>query len=339
MEKNTLKQLLVAAARPNTSINFADAQSAAKNALIEHFGISSIALRDLRKYRNDIFAIIEEVIEEVLPVELESRVGQFAEIKSFGREDAVKFTIKGLGKNRIARSIVKGARGGLYRAHRLDDRDFMVTTEVWTVGYQITLEELLSGRRTVGELIDLIAKGYVELIYVEVVKALRAAYSTVPSANKATGSGVNEAELQRVLRTIKQYGNPIIIGFESETQKLLNVAGLVSVVNPNIAAADLDEIRNNGQVSIYRGTPIVNIPNYFMDESNAEWMFKEQDLFILPVAEKPVKVAMHGDIYTAEVQQPHGGMEWSAHRLMGVGILFYNNIGLYRDTANTVGLY
>ena len=339
MEKQVLKQLLVAAARPSTSINFADAQSAAKNALIEHFGIADVSLRDLRRYRNDIFAIIEEVIEEVLPLELESRVGQFAEIKSFGRDEAVKFTIKGLGKNRIIRSIVKGARGGLYRARRLDDRDFMVTTEVWTVGYQITLEELLSGRRTVSELVDLIAKGFVELIYVEVVKALRAAYSSAPAANTHTASGIQEAELQNIIRVIKQYGNPIIVGFESETQKLLNVAGAVSAYNPNIAAADLDEIRNNGQVSIYRGTPILNIPNYFMDESNEQWMFKEGDLFILPINEKPVKVAMHGDMYTAEVAQPHGGMEWSAHRLMGIGILFYNNIGIYKDSNNNVGLY
>lgn len=339
MEKSVLKQLLVAAARPSTELNFADVQSAAKNALIEHFGIADITVREVRKYRSEIFAIIDEVIEEVLPMELESRVGQFAEIRTFGREDAVKFTIKALGKNRIIRGIVKGARGGLYRAHRLDDRDFMVTTEVWTVGYQITLEEILSGRRTVAELVELIAKGYVELIYVEVIKALRGAYDSLLAANKATGSGINEAELQKLIRTIKQYGNPVIIGFESETQKLLNVAGLVSAINPNIAAADLDEIRNNGQVSIYRGTPIINLPNYFMDDSNSAWMFKEGDLFVLPVDAKPVKIAMHGDVYTAEVAQPHGGMEWSSHRIMGVGIVFFNNIAIYRDSSNTAGTY
>lgn len=339
MERQLLRQLLVAAARPTASINFADAQSAAKNALLEHFGLEDLRIRDIRDHQAAIFGIIEEVIEQVMPAELVDRVGDFAEIKTFGRDESVKFTIKGLGKNRVARGIVEGARGGLYRAKKLDDRDFMVTTRVYTVGYQVTLEDLLTGRRTVSELVEAIANGYVELIYVEVMKALRAAYTYVPAANKATASGINEAYLQGIVRTISAYGSPVLIAFKSEAQKLFNIAGAVGTITPNIASADLDEIRNQGFVSIYRGTPIVVMPNYFMDESNETWLLKEQDIFVLPTSEKPVKVAFHGDLYTAPVNQPHGGVEYHAHRLMGVGVLFYNNIGIYRDTANTDGLY
>lgn len=55
-----------------------------------------------------------------------------------------------------------------------------------------------------------------------------------------------------------------------------------------------------------------------MDEANDAWMFKEGDLFVLPVDARPVKIAMHVDVYTAEVAQPHGGMEWSSqNRIMG----------------------
>lgn len=334
MERNQLKELLTLAARPSASVNFSDAQSAAKNALIEHFGLQDISLRDLKNRERAVFAVIEEVIEEVMPMELQERIGQFAEIKSFGRDETVKFTIKGVGKNRILRSIVKGARGGIYRAKKLDDREFMVPTYVETVGYQITLEELLTGRRTVAELVELIAKGFVEIIYVEVIKALRAAATHAPANNKASGNGINEVELRKVIRTISAYGNPVIVGFESQVEKLLNTAGIVTAINPNIAAADLDEIRNNGRISIYKGTPIIVLPNYFMDESNTSWMFKENQLFILPVADRPVKVAFKGELYTAEVPQPHGGMEWHAHRLLGIGIVFYNAIGIVTDTTS-----
>lgn len=339
MEKTLLKQLLVAAARKDGSVNFADAQSAAKNALVEYFGIESISIREIKKHEGAIFAIIEEVVEQVLPAELESRVGQFAEIKSFARDEQVKFTLKGVGRQRVMRGIVKGARGGIYRARRLDDKDMILPTSVYTVGYQITLEELLTGRRTVAELVELIAMGFVEIIYAEVIKALRVAGAAAPAANKHLTNTFSETAVKKVIRTISAYGSPVIIAFESAAELFANTAGAVAAYNPNLAAQDLDEIRNNGRVSIYHGTPIMVLPNYFMDETNAQWMFKENQIFVLPVNEKPVKVAMQGDLYTAEVQQPHGGVEYHAHRMMGVGVLFNNNIGLLDIAADDGGIY
>lgn len=334
MEKTLLKQLLVAAARPTASVNFTDAQSAAKNALIEHFGLEDISLRDIKKHQGAIFAIIEEVLEEVLPAELQSQVGMFAEIKSFARDESVKFTIKGIGGTRVMRGIVKGARGGIYRARKLDDRELMVTTSVYTVGYQVTLEELLTGRRTVAELVELIAKGFIEIIYVEVIKALRVAGAAAPANNKDLSNAFSEVALKKVIRTVSAYGNPVIIAFQSAAELITNTVGAVNAYNPNIAAADLDEIRNRGRVSVYRGTPILVLPNYFMDESNTAWLFKENQIFVAPVNEKPVKVAMHGDLYTAEVTQPHGGLEYHAHQIMGVAIIFNNHIGLLQIAAD-----
>lgn len=336
MEKQLLKQLLVAAARKDSSVNFADAQSAAKNALVEYFGLEDVSIRDIKKQQGAIFAIIEEVVEQVLPMELESRVGQFAEIKSFGRDESVKFTIRGVGKARVMRGIVKGARGGVYRARRLDDKDLMVPTSVYTVGYQITLEELLTGRRSVAELIDLIAMGFVEIIYVEVIKALRAAGAAAPAANKVLTTAFSEAGLKKVIRTVSAYGMPVIVGFQSEIEKIWNVAA-ANTVNPAAPAADLDDLRNQGYVAQYHGTPIVVLPNYFMDESNTAWLFKENDIFVLPANEKFVKVALHGELYTAEVQQPAGGFEYHAHQMMGVAVLFNNAIGYLNDTDVTAG--
>jgi hypothetical protein len=106
-------------------------------------------------------------------------------------------------------------------------------------------------------------------------------------------------------------------------------------LNPNVAAADLEDIRNHGRVSSYRGTPVIVLPNYFMDESNSQWMFNESQLFILAANDKPIKVAMHGELHIEENKQPAGGYEYSAHQIMGFAILFYNAIAIYEDTANT----
>lgn len=346
MERNELKQLLVAAAySKDANVNFSDLNSAAKNGLIEYFSLEDMNVREIKRYSADVFALIEEIIEQVLPMMLADRVGQFAEIKTFARDEQVKFTIKNQGKRRVVRGIAKGARGGIYRAKKLQDADLIVPTFVYSVAYGVTLEELLTGRRTIGELATLITEGFLENIYLEIIKAMRGIYQYAPNLNKHQASGMDHDQMKSIIRTVRAYGSPVIIGFQTEVEKLINIVpnsvnGTSLVVAPNVNPLDVEEIRTMGRVGIFYGTPVITIPNYFLNEQNADWMFKEQDLFVLPVDNnKPVKVALHGDIYTQQIQDPTGSMEFQAHRLMGVAIVFYNAVGIYRDEANTIGLY
>lgn len=345
MERSQLKDLLVAAAySKDANVNFSDLNSAAKNGLIEYFGLDDLNVREIKRYSTDVFALIEEVIEQVLPMMLADRVGMFAEIKTFARDEQVKFTIKNQGKRRVVRGIAKGARGGIYRAKKLQDADLIVPTFVYSVGYQITLEELLTGRRTVGELATLVTEGFLENIYLEVIQAMRGIYTYAPANNKATASGMDLDKMRGLIRTVRAYGSPVILGFQTEIEKLSNVAGTaftggISAV-PNVPVEDILERRNQGYVGMFYATPVIAIPNYFLNEQNADWMFKEQDIFVLPVDNnKPVKVALHGDVYTQQIQDPTGSMEFQAHRLMGVAIVFYNAVAIFRDSANSVGTY
>lgn len=348
MTRKELMTLCVAAAKNEASANFTanDVQEAARNAILKYIGVEDGELnaRQLREYRNEVFGIIEEVVDAVLPSKMTDILGQFAEVKSFARDDQVKFRVEGVGAGRIKAAIVPGARGGIYRARRLDNKDMYLNTHVETIGYMITLEELLTGSRNIADIVAIIAEGLAEKVWIEIVKALRAAYASVPARNKATATGdvIDLAGVDKVVRTIGAYGKPIIVGFSALVDQINNKVGF-SGATPNLPGADLDEIRRQGYVGLYKGTPVVKLPNYFVDESNTTWMFKESDLFIMPTEGKPVKVAFQGDAYTAEVQQPHGGMEWHLHKMMGVGILFYNAIGIYRQTSTSTldvdGLY
>lgn len=337
MNKETLKKLIGAAARPQAGINFSDAQSAARKALIEHFGLEDVSVRELKRHQSDIFAIIEEVLDEIVPKTLEERIGVFADVRTFARDEEVKFTIRSVGKRRVMTVITEGARGGLYRARRLDDKDFRLNTKVESAAYQITLEELLTGRRTIAELVEIIAQGFVENVYINVIKAMRAAYVNAPAKNKATGNGIDKDKLDAVIRVVGAYGTPMLIGFEAFAQAMDNAVeyGTSGIALPE---SDLEDIKNTGMVGKYKGRTIVILPNYLVDESNTQWMFKESDLFILPVDEKPIKVAFQGESYTRELAQAHGGMEVHVHRILGVGMLFNHNIGIYTNVALTEGL-
>lgn len=327
-----LKTILKAALVPhrNKEVNFSarDAQEAAINALLSFHGLSAnSSYRDTRKLAN--MAVIEEVIDEVLPLELENIMGDWAEIRQFGRDEEVKFTIRGIGKRRALLSIVPGARGGVYKARRLDDKNLFIDTQVYTVGLMVTLEEIILGKLSLSELMTNILQGIQFEIYKNIVKALRTAKTQAPAANRASGAGFVAAEADKAIRVAQQYGAPVIVTFQGLAAKISNAQGSS---NPSVSVNDPNEIRSQGYVSIYKGTPVLRIPNFLTDESNANWVFSEADAFILPTSGKLVIVAMKGEGYVAEFTHPSGSVEQNYHKIMGTAILTHVNICIYTDT-------
>jgi len=331
MNRQSVLALTIAAARPQPGVNFADATSAAKNAIIEYFGLKDASVRQLR-YNTEAFALIEEALDEVVPKAVQDRTGDFAETKVFGRDESVAFKIRtsAASKRRLYKTIRKGARGGIYKAHRLDGKNLNMTTHVESAAYLITLEEILTGSRTVAEITAVLADAWIEKIYYEVFEALRTAAAAAPANNKYTGA-FSKVELDSINRIINGYGTPVILGFKGELSQIDNALGAIGVVGSHINTVDLDEMRTRGYVGVYKGTALVELPNYLISNrtGGAQWLFDEGTMFILPADEKPVKVAFKGESYTAEVAQPHGGKEWHNHRMMGMAVLFAENIGSF----------
>lgn len=331
MTRNELKTILLAAARPQANINFSDAQSAAKNALNEYLSGTETSVRDLRPGTGT-FAIIEEIIDEVVPQAVEDRTQAFAEIRNFARNDQIKFDVQTsyASRRRMYKALKKGARGGIYKAYRVDGYSLTMSTEVYTVGYFMTLEELLLGTRTVAELINIIADAWAEKVFVEVMEAMQAAAAAAPSVNKTTtaSTAFNAASLDSIVRIVSAYGNPVIMGFRKELGLLNNALG------NDYSLADYDDIRQQGYVGIYKGTPLVELPNYLITHtaSAANFLFTEGTIYVMPADERPVKVAFQGESYTTEFMDPQGGREWQNHRMMGVAVLFNKAIGSYTFT-------
>ena len=132
-----------------------------------------------------------------------------------------------------------------------------------------------------------------------------------------------------------QYGSAIIMGFRPAISKIDNGAGWATV--PNHTQADANDIRERGFVTKYKGVPVVELPNYLVDNNNTDWVFKAGDMFILPATSKPVKVAMRGDLTIIETPHPSGSVEQNAHRMMGVGLALVNDVCVYTDESITDG--
>jgi hypothetical protein len=336
MENKELKQILLANFMPVPGVNFSSTEikSATRNAIVDFFELKDLSPREIRARRPEIMALVEEVIDEVLPIKLEEKVSQFAEIKQFARDAEVVFDLKNRGKRRAWLTIKKGQRGGMYQAARLDDTQMSLNTWTETVGVFVTLEEILLGKYSLVDLMNNILDGFEERLYVQVIEALQTAANYAPSANVGAASGIDASELDPVIRIVSAYGAPMIFGFHSVVSKFTNSTLAIGTYSPNVPASDLEEIKQKGFVGVYKGTPIVMLPNYIIDENtNEDWMLDESYLFIIPTGVKPVKVALKGDLTIIPVEHPTGSREENAHKLIGVGMLLTNNIGLYEDQA------
>jgi hypothetical protein len=334
--REEVKALVMAAAKPDAGLNFADVQSAAKNALNAFFAEISggDSVRALRYNSREIFAIIDEVIDEVVPAQIQDLTAQFAEVRRFARNEKVEFVIPTTygSTRRQYTAVRRSARGGVYRAYRLDGKVLDMEMYPWAVAYAVTLEDLLTGQRTIAELLSIITNAWVERIFRDVVDALFTAAAAAPAPNQASGSSFSAADLDDVIEVIGAYGNPFIFGFRKSVSKIINV----TLTNAGGAVmADLDDIRRQGFVQIYKGIPVVMMPDYFVNLDNAPFVFEayRDTLLVLPSAERPVKVAFKGEGYTQEIQQATGGVEYQNHQIVGMTVLFNNHIGSYEFTS------
>ena len=335
------KKLLLNALRGNAVENFssADVNTAALTDLLKEFGIEDRPTgRQLAAHKNEMFAIIIEALDEILPKDMQNIAGQWAEVISFGRDEQVVFKLgQAKSKKRARLSIKRGARSGIYRAAQWDSSLMELDTETFTVGMYVTLEDIILGRVSLAEYYQNILAGFEEIIYAESVKALRSASTLAPAShiqNISASLDINAA-LDEAVRIARAYGpNVTIFGFASELAKVQNIDSWK-------VADDRADVRELGHVRVYKGTPIVELPNAILaDGAQITWAFKEGDIFVLPSDAKPVKIAFRGEGVLVEDKEPAGGMRWDYSKMMGIGLLLADNVCIVKDASNpTNGQY
>lgn len=328
-----LKQVLIAALNGvAASANFSaeETDKAAINALLKEIGIDENSTgREIRAKEDLAFALIEEAVDEILPKKLEGVLQEFAEVRSFARDAEVLFNIEKIGKNRAKLTISKGARGGIYRAAKLDRKYFSVDTTIQTVAVSVTLEEIILGTLSLAELYSNILEGFQEIVYKEVFNALAsgravAGYDRIEKDGSVTTNKAGlGAAIDKVMPYVKQYGVPTIFGSYQALSELANPA---SEWHPEMN--DSAERRQYGFVQLYKGSKVVELPNYLVDNKNDTWFYDPKYVFVLPSGIKPVKVALKGDLTLIRNTSAVGSEKWEAHKLIGVGVAMANNFAV-----------
>ena len=319
--------------RPTTNFSASDVNAAAVAERFKALGIPENPTgREIRAHRDEAFALIEEAVDEILPKKLEGVLQEFAEVRQFARDAEVLFNIEKIGKNRAKLTISKGARGGIYRAAKLDRKYFSVDTTIQTVAVSVTLEEIILGTLSLAELYSNILEGFEEIVYKEVFNALASAkpvagYDRIGHDSPTTVKASLGSAIDKVMPYVKQYGIPTIFG---SYQALANLSNPASEWHPEMN--DSAERRQYGFVQLYKGAKVVELPNYLVDNKNEKWFYDPKFVFVLPSGVKPVKVALKGDLTLIRNTQAVGSEKWEAHKLIGVGVAMANNFAVIEVT-------
>ena len=200
-------------------------------------------------------------------------------------------------------------------------------------------ERWLDGAENLADLMEVITEGLTDAIFGEVQKALIAAAEdpTRPDANKVIASNFDGDAMFKLMTTVKAYGGSVVIFAPPEFIGEMGPDAIVPV-GTNYQGVyhpqDIDAIHNTGYVNIFRGAPIVEIPQSFVDESNTTTWINPQYAYVLPAGkEKVVKVVLEGATQMYDFTNRDQSIEINVYKKMGAAILTHHNWGVYQNTS------
>ena len=335
MTNMTLKELARHAAHRTAPTEFSVASVDA--AFADEIKKLTSSINEFMRNKYDIFAIVTENADEIVPAKVMAAMSQFAETIVLKNGETKMFKRGGLGRNRAKKFLTQAGLSGVYESFRLDTETFTVNMKAIGGAVSIDFERMLDGAETLAEFMDVLTEAQVDGIYGEVQKALMAAHANMPTPNKVLGDYKAES-LLNIVNVVKTYGggatifaSPEFIAAMGPDAIVPAIAGVAhAIYNPK----DIEDIAATGRVKMFRGTPIVELRQSFVDEKNEQVMIHPQYAYILPTGkEKVVKVLMEGQTQIWDYVNADQSVEVNTYRKIGVGVLTYNNWGIYQNTT------
>ena len=329
-----IKELALNAARGTAPENYSVEN--VNDALRDELKAMCSSINEFRRNQYDIFEIISETADEIVPKKVIDYVGIFAEVKTVENGQKAMFKRK-LGKNRAKKFLTQVGLSGVYETFRLDTETFTVEAHAVGGAGTIDFDRMLDNAEIMPDIMDIITEGLTDSVFYEIQKALIAAYEAagVPAANRKEGNNFVAKDMQDLVNVVRSYGTSAVIFACPEFVAAMGPdqigdSSYKAVYSPK----DIEDIANTGYIKMFRGTPIVQMPQSFVDETNTAVALDPQYAFVLPTGgEKVVKVVLEGPTQMWMRDNRDQSMEINAYKKMGAAILTYHNWGIYKNTA------
>ena len=308
--------------------------------------IHSLA-NDFNSYRRnklDLFEIMQEAYDEILPKYVEDFMGTFAEIKTVENGKRAQFVVK-RGRQRAKQFITQVGLSGVYESFRLDKDTFEVGGHAIGGAAYIDFERYICGDEDISESTEILLEGLQEAIMGEIQKALIKAANAEdrPRKNYYIGAGFDADEMANLCAVARAYGGGATIfatpefvaamGPDAIGMPIFNGTPGYAGATPKYSPKDIEDIANTGYITTFRGNPIVQIPQSYTDETNEVTQINPGFAYIFPTGgEKIVKVVFEGPTQVDDWQHRDRSFEIEAYKKVGVAILTNHNWCIYENT-------
>lgn len=286
-----------------------------------------------RRNKLDIFELMQEIFDEVLPKYVKDRYRFLADVRTVGHGQKITFTQK-VGRARAKSFVTKVGLGGVFETFRLDRKELEISIEAIGGAAILDFERMLSGQEDLSEYLDILMEGIEENILTQLSEALNASVrATRPENTVVTTSSFDKAKFDNLITTVKAYGDPIIV-CTPEFADTIPANSVTVGSTTKISDSDVEDIRTYGVLQIYKGCPIVTLPQSFTDETNSEKVLNPRFCYIIPgMSTKLATIVLEGGTQVDEFKNRDRSIELSAYQKVGVAILHYNNWAIYENTS------
>lgn len=276
------------------------------------FGITDIkdakaVRRAIRDNSREWFDIIEDTISVVIDTNFKESdfFNSLIDRKTIGFGDRQDFVIE---DEDALFSIAKA--GTSHHDHILQRlrgrRSISVPTELYVVKIGADINRYILGDVDWSTWVTNIARSYNAMIQEQSYAQLGAAVTALPAQFKGTGTldATNKADFDRILADVSYANNGADVIILGTKTALKQINGLADV---NWGAKDQrDNVMNTGNIGIYEGTKLVEIPNRFKDKTLSNYVFDNDKLYFIPVIGeegKFIKMIDEGDTEIFEVME------------------------------------
>jgi hypothetical protein len=336
LDRENLKALMAASVKKDVAKNYSY-----EGATLTQTQIDAAVAKELSEIAFDYnklhdngrraFALITETIDEVLPNRVIEQYGQFAEVRTFAQGDKPVFyqRISTASRTRARQFITKVGLAGRYEVFKLDGRSYTVPTSAFGGAVQVAFEEVLDGRVTMADVLDIALEALDRALFIEIERALVAAANALQPANKYTSTTWIEDDFDQLLQVADSYGSG-----KSTIYCTFEFAATMIPAQNWVSDRMKDELWNTGYFTTYKQHPVVVLAQTFEDTTNSVKTMDPAYCFIIPGgAEKPVKVALEGPLQMKAHDNDDWSQEIEMYKKMGVVAQFQTDVCVYRNTS------
>ncbi len=296
--------------------------------------------------KEDVFELLEENLQEVLPQNVKSALDMFVEVKNYAQGQRPEFRVV-RGKIRGKQFVTRATESGNYETFRLDrDRFDLYIQAIGGAGY-VDFERYLDGLESMTDIYEVIQEGIVDRLFEMVQGCLLNSWNAAgrPARNKVATNQFNPTAMKKLCNTVAPYGSPVIYCTPEFAAEMVN-AIVYSNANPSwvggkISDQDMIDIRERGYIGKFQGVPVVVMPQSWTDETNTKLQFNPAFAYVLPAGkEKIIKMAFEGSPYFREWDDHEGDNSFTLQGYVKVGVGLFttpNYWGIYYNAALSQG--